>query len=229
MANYKPKTCAWCGTEFTPNSSRSKYCTTECRMEFMREYHRNYRRENKDHLNARRRENYDANKDDMRKRHREYYAKNAERIKKQVRERQIERGEEYLEYARKYQREWNAKNPERQHARYERWYAANRDRIKQSRAMLAQAKREGDATPELIEAKWAASDKTCILCGNPIDPTLPSRSRTGGTLVHLTPIRRGGRHDLDNIDFAHYGCNAQKRDKTLEEYRTWQANLQKAS
>lgn len=39
------------------------------------------------------------------------------------------------------------------------------------------------------------------------------------TLEHLTPIARGGRHDIDNIGFAHYGCNASKQDKTLEEYR----------
>ena len=41
------------------------------------------------------------------------------------------------------------------------------------------------------------------------------------TIEHLTPIARGGRHDIDNIDFAHYSCNASKRDKTLDEYRDW--------
>ena len=33
---------------------------------------------------------------------------------------------------------------------------------------------------------------------------------------------RRSRRDLDNIDFAHYGCNARKQDRTLEEYREWQ-------
>lgn len=42
---------------------------------------------------------------------------------------------------------------------------------------------------------------------------------------HLTPIARGGRHDLDNIDFTHYGCNAQKQDRTLEEYREWRERV----
>lgn len=45
------------------------------------------------------------------------------------------------------------------------------------------------------------------------------------TIEHLTPIARGGRHDLDNIDFAHYGCNAQKQDRTLEEYREWRERV----
>ncbi len=48
------------------------------------------------------------------------------------------------------------------------------------------------------------------------------------TIEHLTPIIRGGRHDLDNIDFAHRACNTRKRDKTLEEYRAWQARVQQA-
>lgn len=32
-----------------------------------------------------------------------------------------------------------------------------------------------------------------------------------------------------NIDFAHRACNTRKRDKTLEEYREWQAKLRQAS
>jgi 5-methylcytosine-specific restriction endonuclease McrA len=38
------------------------------------------------------------------------------------------------------------------------------------------------------------------------------------TIEHLTPITRGGRHDLDNIDFAHYGCNSSKGARTTEEH-----------
>lgn len=45
--------------------------------------------------------------------------------------------------------------------------------------------------------------------------------RHSRTIEHLTPVARGGRHDLDNIDFAHYGCNARKQDRTLEEWREW--------
>ena len=41
------------------------------------------------------------------------------------------------------------------------------------------------------------------------------------TIEHLTPISRGGRHDIDNIDFAHRACNTKKGAKTLNEYRDW--------
>ena len=77
----------------------------------------------------------------------------------------------------------------------------------------------------IIEAKWEDGDKTCILCDNPIDPTLKAPHPKSRTLEHLTPIARGGRHDIDNIAFAHYSCNASKRDKTLNEYRSWQAKV----
>lgn len=100
-----------------------------------------------------------------------------------------------------------------------KWRANNPDKAGAYNARRAQAELEGDATPQLIEAKWEASDKVCILCGEPIDPTLKAPHRMSRTIEHPTPIARGGRHDLDNIDFAHYGCNAQKQDRTLEEYR----------
>ena len=41
------------------------------------------------------------------------------------------------------------------------------------------------------------------------------------TLEHLTPISRGGKHDLDNLGFSHRACNTSKGSKTLEEYRAW--------
>lgn len=49
------------------------------------------------------------------------------------------------------------------------------------------------------------------------------------TLEHLTPVARGGTHNIDNLDLAHYGCNSSKGAKTLEEYREWQDKMQQAS
>lgn len=87
----------------------------------------------------------------------------------------------------------------------------------------------GNCTQALIDAKWEASDKTCILCGQPIDKTLPRHHRLTLTIEHLTPVSRGGKHDIDNLDFAHFRCNSSKNNKTLEEYRERQARLQQAS
>lgn len=54
-----------------------------------------------------------------------------------------------------------------------------------------------------------------------IDDTLSSPHPMSLTLEHLTPISRGGTHNLDNIDFAHRTCNNKKGAKTLDEYRDW--------
>lgn len=99
--------------------------------------------------------------------------------------------------------------------------ANNPDKVGAAEASRAKAELEGNATPKLIETKWEASCKVCILCGEPIDPTLKAPHSMSRTIEHLTPIARGGRHDIDNIDFAHYGCNAKKGPKTLDEYQEW--------
>lgn len=182
--HFKPKACAWCGTEFTPTAPRSTYCTPECSKAKNRERMRKHRATNKDST----REYYAANREHIRERERAYRNANKEAVNERI-------------------RRWRANNPEK---------------VGAATARRAKAELEGNATPKLIEAKWEAGDKTCILCGEPTDPTLKAPHNASRTIEHLTPIARGGRHDLDNIDFAHYGCNARKQDRTLEEYREWQ-------
>ena len=144
----------------------------------------------------------DTNKDAAR----EYYAANREHIRER-------------------DRAWRNANKETVNESIRRWRANNPDKVGAATARRAKAELEGNATPKLVQAKWEAGDKTCILCGEPIDPTLKAPHNMSRAIEHLTPIARGGRHDLDNIDFAHYGCNAQKQDRTLEEYREWRERV----
>lgn len=248
MANYKPKTCAWCGTEFTPNSARSKYCTPEHyedahRKQALDRYYENRRKDpaanrerdrahyeaNKERIRKQASKRYKANIEHIRKRNRAYRQANREKIQRQSRAYYENNKARILEYSRTYSREWRTANPEREREQRSRWRANNPDKVGKAAARRAQVELEGNATPKLIEAKWEAGDKTCILCGQPIDDSLPPRHPASHTIEHLTPIARGGRHDLDNIDFAHWRCNSQKQDKTLEEHRAWQARLQQAS
>lgn len=243
--HFKPKACAWCGTEFTPNSARSKYCTPEHyedahRKQALDRYYENRRKDpaairehdrayyeaNKEHIRKQARKRYKANIEHIHKRDRTYRQANREKIQRQARAYYENNKAHILEYSRTYSREWRTANPEREREQRRRWRANNPDKVGKAAARRAQAELEGNATPKLIEAKWQTSDKTCILCGNPIDDTLPARHHMSRTIEHLTPIARGGRHDIDNIDFAHHGCNAKKQDRTLEEYREWreQAN-----
>ena len=101
------------------------------------------------------------------------------------------------------------------------WAVRNPDKVAAFKVRRAQAELEGNATRELINTKWEASNKTCCLCGTRIDDTLDSPHPMSRTLEHLTPIARGGTHNLDNIDFAHRTCNNKKGSKTLDEYREW--------
>lgn len=265
MPNYKPKTCAWCGTEFTPNSAPQKYCTPEhCRAADRKRRCQRRRELRKD--NGRRTPKYKpkickycgteftpttshtfycapehrkaAQNERWREYNLEYYRANKERYKQLGREWRRNNREAIRKYERKWleknrerkresQRKWRVNNPEANRAMarksLRKWRANNPDKVGALKALRAKAELEGNATPELIEAKWEASGKTCCLCGEPIDGTLPPRHPMSRTLEHLTPIVRGGRHDIENLDFAHFSCNSSKKDKTLEEYKAWLA------
>lgn len=59
----------------------------------------------------------------------------------------------------------------------------------------------------------------CYLCGQKVDMSLPRTSRYGATLDHVIPLSKGGTDTMDNVKLAHWICNIQKSDKSLEEYR----------
>lgn len=202
MANYKPKQCKQCGAEFTPTAPRSTYCTPECPKAKNRE---------------RMRKHHATHKDADRK----YYADN----KGRPREHRRKYDEANRECIRERDHAWRNANKETVNESIRRWRANNPDKVGAATARRAKAELEGNATPQLIEAKWEAGDKTCIPCGEPIDPTLKAPHNMSRTIEPPTPIARGGRHDIDNIDFAHYGCNAQKQDRTLEEHREWRERV----
>lgn len=233
MVNYKPKTCPRCNIEFTPTSPARKYCSPECaklaKRESHREANRRYKQRHKGRVDAYNREYRKQNREALRQKYREYYAKNIEVRRQKSRENSKRWRDNNIELAREQQRQWRINNidiaRERTRKSVMKWRANNQDKAGAYNARRAQAELEGNATPQLIEAKWEASDKTCILCGDPIDPNLPLRHRLARTIEHLTPLIRGGRHDLDNINFAHRACNTRKRDKTLEEYREWRERV----
>lgn len=257
MKNYKPKACARCGTDFTPTAPCNLYCSSECAKSAKRDNHRQrmrtyrkqgrydnqertYRATNKERISMRAHKYYETNKDYILKQHREYYKDNAERIiartqawiannKERHNSLKAAWREENREHIARYSSAYYETNKEHLREQARAWRAANPDKVGAAAARRAQAELEGNATPELIETKWEARDKTCILCGDPIDPNLPLRHPKSRTLEHLTPIARGGTHNLNNLDFAHYSYNASKGAKTLEEYRAWQAKMKQAS
>ena len=54
----------------------------------------------------------------------------------------------------------------------------------------------------------------CQLCLAPIDFRLSGRGRFAPALDHVVPLAVGGAHSRSNVQAAHSGCNARKRDRT---------------
>lgn len=214
------KTCTICNTPFTPNTPATKYCSSECRKEAKRKadraFERKWRSENPE-KNAERRKREDP---ELRKqRTRRWRDQHPDQAKAQAKAyRQAHRASESARM-----RRWleDPEHRERHYANMKRWAIRNPDKVTAFRVRRARAELEGNATRELINAKWEASNKTCCLCGTQIDDTLSSPHPMSLTLEHLTPISRGGTHNLDNIDFAHRTCNNKKGAKTLDEYQEW--------
>lgn len=60
-------------------------------------------------------------------------------------------------------------------------------------------------------------DGVCQLCGKPINKEAISKGhpqRDYPTVDHIIPLSKGGSHTWGNVQLAHMGCNAGKRDRT---------------
>lgn len=56
----------------------------------------------------------------------------------------------------------------------------------------------------------------CYLCTEPIERHRRCPDWRAATIEHLVPIAHGGTHTWDNVVPAHYICNMQKSDLSLE-------------
>ena len=185
--------CAECGTPYTPKHKNNIYCSGKCADKV---YNR------KRHAKAA------ETSREWRKNNAEHAHAVAKAYRKANKHKETER-----------MRRWIERNPERFKQNVNRWIANNPEKVRAAHHRRARAELEGNATPALIKAKWETSNKSCYLCGDLIDPNLPSHHRMARTIDHIIPIARGGKHDIDNIDFAHRSCNSSKKDKPLEEWR----------
>lgn len=67
---------------------------------------------------------------------------------------------------------------------------------------------------EKNKKKILASQRTCGICGRPVDFTKKYPHPLSPCIDHIIPINRGGHpSDMDNLQLAHWTCNRQKADK----------------
>lgn len=69
----------------------------------------------------------------------------------------------------------------------------------------------GRAGPQwkALEKQVLAEETHCGRCGNPVDHTLPRRSRWGATIGHIIEIDRAPHliYDRSNVRLEHWICN----------------------
>jgi len=69
---------------------------------------------------------------------------------------------------------------------------------------------------ERNKKKIYATQKTCGICGKPVDFGLRYPHPLSACIDHIIPVARGGHpSDKDNMQLAHWTCNRAKSDKLL--------------
>lgn len=158
--------------------------------------HREYYQKNKDSLIAYQHEYSTNNKDKIRSRKKEYYQKNKEYIKAHV-------------------KEYRHNNPELMKERDRLKYENNKERYfeyARRRDALKRGASQTEKIPSNIKdiLKEQQND-LCGICDNVVEENQVSH------IDHIIPLSRGGSHTMDNLQYAHAGCNLSKGNKLPEE------------
>lgn len=146
---------------------------------------RRWRAENPDKVDA----YYQANKEALNHRSRQHYADN----KQQYRENYLRWVTANKEQWTEYRNRWSRENGSGHRGRARR-YGVRYTRINR----ITVFERDG----------WV-----CGICGDPVDRNLAWPEPGSATLDHVIPMSRGGHHEPDNVQLAHFSCNLDKRDR----------------
>jgi HNH endonuclease len=116
------------------------------------------------------------------------------------------------EWSRASQRAWRAKNPGRIKRNSQLYALLNPDKIRHNnRLRKARMRRAniGTITAALWNERVMYFGQCCAYCLQPMDVV---------TMEHVTPLTRGGLHDIGNVVPACVECNAKKYYKNLLEW-----------
>ena len=80
------------------------------------------------------------------------------------------------------------------------------------------AEKRGAPRGEIIypESIYRRDGWICRVCGEPVDRTLEWPHVMSASLDHRVPIAAGGTHTRDNVQLAHFACNARKGKRLPE-------------
>lgn len=118
---------------------------------------------------------------------------------------------------------YQEKNREQRSERFREWASQNKDRIKANR------KKAVDANPDLYRSysfqrrgRLKANGSFIIYKKELLKlyamPCFYCESE-GGTIDHVIPLSRGGRHSIGNLVSCCKSCNSSKRNQTITEWK----------
>lgn len=61
---------------------------------------------------------------------------------------------------------------------------------------------------------WLRQDGKCLLCGEPIDLTIPRNRYGAASTEHKRPVVRGGNNGRGNLALTHWECNKRRGSGT---------------
>ena len=233
--------CVICGQDFQKERKGGRppsVCSQECKAEQVRrrtaawveanpERKKQYREANRDRLAEYNRAYYAANPEAEVQRARAWQRANPDKVATN-KLRQKESGADRARAAR-----FRAENPELFKKRLRDHYWSNpekgRDRVRQwakdNPEKAAQLNARNNRRRKAVERGASETERfdaieiferdgwSCGLCGRPIDATLVFPDRLSATIDHVLPVNQGGQHARDNVQAAHFTCNASKRDR----------------
>ena len=210
------KKCPKCGEiklidQFYKNVTRRDGLTSWCK-ECSNESHKNYVKDNSEHMKEYGRKRYWENPEHHRKIRRKSNVTNAESIKEarkiyyqNNKDKILEKDKEY------YQRNKSAINK-----RNNEYYQRNKDLFKIkaiNRKKRVKYISDGTIKLESLNKMYEEQNHKCAYCGCDLEENQKH-------LDHILPISRGGKHTIKNVHWTCAECNLSKGNKTEEEWLT---------
>ncbi len=130
------------------------------------------------------------------------------------RQKKLRKPDTNVEEKRKRARRWRTRHPELFKERIKAWGTLHPENRKASARRRRAKKSENGAyvvTLEDLRKLWIRQEGVCYICGSPI---VGERH-----LEHIIPVKRGGRHAIGNLAWAHPHCNLTKFYQFLVEVR----------
>lgn len=168
-------------------------------------YNKKWWAENKERVNAQRRDIYKEQNVEMREKRRLYKLKNKDKISAATKRHYARHKNSIL----KRSREWYEKNKAHKLRVAKLWREHNKIRSNSYSAKRRAVLLTTDITSDFLENLWG-STKFCVLCGVSLEDN--SKYPNGKELDHIKPICIGGLHNQDNVRYICVKCN-RKRPK----------------